>query len=99
MNIKIFYFFKNFSDYNIFYFLSPRNVTGQVKEADNSVIVVIARLDALNIFDKEEVTAPPKIKCSDIRKIANKMTYLALSICFHVLEYNLNKTVIGQSLN
>jgi len=47
------------SDNNIFYFLSPRNSTTaddkDFKESANSVIVVLARMDALNIFEKEEV--------------------------------------------
>ncbi|XP_023337396.1 nicastrin [Eurytemora carolleeae] len=47
------------SDNNIFYFTTPRNRTlpdnSTKTQSADSVILVVARLDALNIFDKEEV--------------------------------------------
>lgn len=46
------------SDYNVYYFLEPRNGTKgteKVVQKDNSVIVVTARLDALSLFDQTEV--------------------------------------------
>lgn len=46
------------SDYNLYYFQSPRNRTKsdgtKIAQKDKSVVVIMARLDALNIFDKEE---------------------------------------------
>jgi len=47
------------SDNNIFHFAKPRNSTAEdnttVTQSPDSVILVVARMDALNIFDKEEV--------------------------------------------
>ena len=47
------------SDNNIHYFVTPRNSTTDKNttkvEADNSVIIVSARLDALSLFDQVEV--------------------------------------------